>query len=361
MKKFVTIFPNAENIHLIKDIGMIPYTMYKEFGYKSSIACYKNGEYSYLYSEVKGLNIDFIKKHTSKPVIDVAIYLLKNAKDIDVLHLFHFGKKIFVWVWLYKLLNRNGKVYLKLDANRTIKDNSLKNIIKKAIFNKCDLVSVETKELYDYLNQNWPVKVELIPNGFIDNHKMITITPQEKENYIITVGRIGSAEKANETLMEAFAKVQYQVLNWKLKLIGPIEDGFEGYIDKYFITYPMLKDRVIFTDAIYDKKKLDEEYRRAKIFCLTSPMEGFPLVFLEAIKSGCYIISSDVSAAYDVTDDEKYGDIFRVGDVEKLSYLLVDNCTNSIKLDELYVEIQQFAYKNFNWKTICEKISFLLS
>ncbi|WP_297423403.1 glycosyltransferase family 4 protein [Clostridium sp.] len=364
--RFTTIFPETENVHLTKDVGIIPFIMQKEFGCSSTIVCYKNGEYEYLHTEVKGLGIDFIKKYTGKSIIDGAIYLLKNSKKIDILHLFHLCNRTFLWIILYKFLNSKGKIYLKLDANRTIKNKNLKcknikNRIIEKILKTCNLISVETKELYDYFNCDWPVKVKLIPNGFIDSYDKRPITSQEKENYIITVGRIGSKEKANEVLMQAFAIVSDKLPNWKVKFIGPIEEEFKSYINKYFYKYPLLKDRVIFTGGIYDKEKLDKEYRKAKIFCLTSPMEGFPLVFLEAIKNGCYIISSDVSSVYDVTNDMKYGEVFNVGDVEGLSKLLLDNCTNNINMNDLYSEIQKFAYQNFNWKVICGKIYSLLN
>ena len=49
MKKirFTTMFPLIENIHLVKDVGMIPYSMKKYFNYDSSIVTYKNLEYKY--------------------------------------------------------------------------------------------------------------------------------------------------------------------------------------------------------------------------------------------------------------------------------------------------------------------------
>ena len=47
-KKFLTIFPLTENVHLTKDVVMIPYVLYKEFGYESTIATYKNNNTNYI-------------------------------------------------------------------------------------------------------------------------------------------------------------------------------------------------------------------------------------------------------------------------------------------------------------------------
>jgi hypothetical protein len=65
---FVTLFPGATNIHLTKDVGMIPFIMHKYYGYDSTLVCYKNDEYDYLETEVKGLKIDFLeKKQATRP------------------------------------------------------------------------------------------------------------------------------------------------------------------------------------------------------------------------------------------------------------------------------------------------------
>ena len=87
-KRFCTIFPPAENVHLLKDVGMIPYVLYKEYGYNSTIACFNNGTYPALNGEVKGLKIDFIDTDKNykfgKPSFHVVKYIFGKAKHIDV-------------------------------------------------------------------------------------------------------------------------------------------------------------------------------------------------------------------------------------------------------------------------------------
>lgn len=63
MKRFLTIFPIAMNVHLIKDVGMISYIMHKELDYELTLLCYKNDDYSYLEKEVKGLKIVYLKRY----------------------------------------------------------------------------------------------------------------------------------------------------------------------------------------------------------------------------------------------------------------------------------------------------------
>lgn len=365
--RFVTMFPETKNVHLTKDVGMIPFIMYKKFGYDSAIVCYKNGEYNYLENEVNGLKIDFMKKHTGKTIIDGVIYLLRNAKKIDVLHLFHFGKREIVWISLYKILNKNGKVYLKLDADYKIKEainpshNRLKSKIKNITLKKCKLISVETLNIYNFLKENWKINVKYIPNGFYDYGEKEIVSYNGKENIILTVGRIGSYQKATEILLEGFKLASNKLENWKLRVVGPIEEAFQNYIDIFIKKNPDLKEKIEFTGAIYDRIKLEEEYRKAKIFCLTSRYEGFPLVFLEAIKHGCYVISSNFDAAYDITNNKKHGNIFAIDDVKDLSKCLIEDCNEEQKLRENCYKIQEYNYEEFYWPKICAKIHYLLN
>jgi len=360
---FVTMFPETENVHLVKDVGMIPYIMHEQFGYNSKIVCYKNNQnYEYLENEVKGLKIEFLEKRTGDTIKDGIIYLLKNSRKIDVLHLFHLSKRSLYWILVYKLLNPKGKVYLKLDADQNIKafdyhKKSIKGYIKRKVLSSCNLISVETKLLYNYLRENWNLDVEYIPNGFYDYGKRQEVNYCEKENIILTVGRIGTYQKATETLLKGFKLANEKIPDWTLKIIGPIEKSFYEYIDNFFKENPQLKNKIIFTGPISDRIKLDAEYRKAKIFCLTSRWEGFPLVYLEAIKNGCYIITSDVLAAFDITNGGELGKIFKVGDYEQLALILEQICNNQDLIEWSIKDIQDFAYENFYWPNICKKIN----
>ena len=117
MKNFVTIFEKTENVHLNKDVGQIPYQMYKNFNWNSSILTYKNQEeYLALNNEVKGLNLIFLPKlKLGRYSLSVILYLIKNAKTIDVLHTFHHKEKSYLYLILYKLINPKGFAYLKSD------------------------------------------------------------------------------------------------------------------------------------------------------------------------------------------------------------------------------------------------------
>lgn len=353
--RFVTLFPETGWVHLLKDVGMIPYTMYKNFDYDASIATYQNGPYPYLDNEVKGLKLEFIDR-SNNDTQDGIDYLTRNAGNIDVLHLFHACPRTFEWIHIYKKLNPNGKVYLKLDTTEAITgaDLGVWNMIKSSM-EKCHVVSAETLEVCKCLNEKWPIRIEYITNGVYEGPNRL-IEYQEKEDTILSVGAIGTQQKYNELLLMAFKLAHTHMPNWKLKLLGPILPEFQEVITNYFLESPELKNKVIFLGPSLDRSFINEQYKKAKIFCSTSRWEGFPLVFSEAAIHGCFIISSDLAAARDITGNNKYGETFPIGDSQKLAELLIKHSNNENRLKASCPEIQQFARDNFQWSKICQTL-----
>ena len=60
--RFVTLFLKTENVHLLKDVGMIPYFLMKEHGADSTVVTYRNDDsYGYADDEVRGLKLEFVR------------------------------------------------------------------------------------------------------------------------------------------------------------------------------------------------------------------------------------------------------------------------------------------------------------
>ena len=361
METFYSFFPYTKKEHLMKPNGLIPYTFYKEFGYESHIVTYNIDEYDD--ENIKGVNFDFIKKVTGNPLIDVSFFIIKNAKKIDILHKFFWGKENYIWFTLYKMLNRNGKIYVTMDADERIKSDSMKmhgikGKIKTYFLKKCNLISTETVDIYKWLKEYWYKDIKYVPYGVISSNKKIEY--ENKENLIITVGRIGTYQKATEILLQAYKKVYLDIPNWKLKIIGPIEEKFKLTIKEFFNKNPELEEKVEFLGALYNREKLMNEYEKAKIFCLTSRYESFGLVLSEAGSRGCYIVASDLAPARDLTDNKKYGSLFEIDNVDKLANILKNICNNESLMKNNCEKIQEYINKNFTWKSVCEKaLSYL--
>ena len=130
---------------------------------------------------------------------------------------------------------------------------------------------------------------------------------------------------------------------------------FERYLNTIISKNPDIEDRIILRGYVSDLNELDGIYEESRIFCLTSISESFGLVFVEALKNGCYIVTSNVLAAKDVTNNEEFGHVFELNSKNALADILREVCLEKIdKID--YKNIQKFGYEKFNWNKICESI-----
>ncbi|MDO8994316.1 MAG: glycosyltransferase, partial [Daejeonella sp.] len=176
----------------------------------------------------------------------------------------------------------------------------------------------------------------------------------EKENIIITVGRIGTLQKNTELFLEALKEVELN--NWKVYILGPVEEGFQNFIKQYFLEHPQLKNRIIFTGNISDRKELFEWYNRAKIFCLTSRFEGFPITFPEALYFGNYIISSPVSSALEITNNSKLGKLAKA-EAPNFAAAVQECITEGFLTSKRFEDTLKFSRNNFTWPGIVKKLS----
>lgn len=362
-KTFVTLFPPSQNVHLLKDVGMIPYVLYRDFGYDSSLLTFQDIQgYPSLNKEVDGLKLIFIEPDSSyqftKPSIKVLKYIWKNAKNIDVLNLYHNTKETLLYGLVYRLRNRHGILYLKMDLNieRFEQCITKPKLVGYSLFFRwiASIVSYELDNTGEYLQSVFPVlkgKLLKITNGIDDafikkNH--IKVRPiSEKDNLIIIVGRIGAPEKNHELVLEALQNVDLK--DWTVVFIGPVETSFQNKVDALLLAYPLLKNKIIFTGPIYDRIELYNWYNRAKVFCLTSQWESFGIVLVEALYFDNYIVTTNVASASELTKCGTIGSI--VNNEVELTSALQDIIKGNINLQDYYAEIKEYS-RNYIWKDI---------
>lgn len=358
-----TIFENLDNVHLIKDPGMIPYSLHVFFGFKSTILFSSEKNYDYKEELYKDIETPIIRDNDNILHNKVArlLWLIKNAKQIDLLHLFFFERWTWIYIYFYKLFNPDGLIYVHVDTDGTrlldyeYPDNPLKLFIIKRILLKDSnikdvLWGIQNKENAEKLKGKWPfVNLEFVPNGtlWLEN---IDIPFCEKENTILTVARIGSPEKNTDMLMSVFAQIADDYPDWKLKLIGNVEESFKGFIRDYFVKYPNLKNRVEFPGNISDRRILEREYAKAKVFALPSSYEGFSLSAVEALSRGCVIIGSDIPSVRMITDNERMGFVFRNGDACDFNCRLRYMLDNPELMQKISADGTEYAKINYTWK-----------
>lgn len=365
-KNYGMIYLKSTNVHLVKDMGMIPFKLHKNHGYNSTLITFKNGDFTYQNDVVKGLKLDFVKRVFNSYVIDGSLYLLKNSKKYDVLQMFHVTLSSFCYAFIYKLLNPKGKLYLKLDCSHKLPERISKlNIAGRFILNKFlkkyDLITVEQEKLYSELKvllPNIKGKLKILSNGvdFEYFEKMnLKFNYEKKENIILNVARIGVEEKNTYMLLEAFKNVNKDIRkHWKLRLVGPVEESFTKKYGAFCNNNPELCKSIEIVGNIEDRKELYEEYEKAKIFSLTSIFESFGIVFIEAAAFGDIIVSTDVGIAYELIRQGN-GSLVKTGDTEALTKEL----EGFMKRESLY-DVSDISQKivrdKYDWNKIVESL-----
>lgn len=391
-KNFLHIHDEFEYTWLGKDNGMIPIYMSEVCGYNSYILT--NDIKHELPDVFRSVHIVKVKRLFKKignfayfikllRRLNIFKYLIKNAKEIDVLMLFHISRCSYWYAFVYKLLNKTGKVYIKADFNlevyqkeirrlntksRTFKDffkkrNEIAEYKKrKKLVTMVDLISYETEDSYNemkysYAGVDTKGKVIYLPNGYDNleierNYKIKNM--DNKKNIILTVGRLGTEAKNTEFLLESLKKIDFK--DWKFYFVGSETKEFQIYKDNFFNKYPYLKEKILFLGEIKDRKKLYSLYNEAKVFVLPSKWESFGIVMVEAMAFGEYIITSNTCAANDITKNGEIGKIISIDEDKELVNSIQDVINNKIDLKLKYGQTLEYV-KKFRYENIIKNLN----
>ena len=359
--KRIAVLPDKRewlNVELIKDCGLIPYLLYKNHNCNVSLVGARGDDYTYLETHVKGLKMEFLSNGNDEERVG---YISENAKDIDCLVLRGCYPINFVPANLYKKLNPNGRVYVGLDANSHWMDRIIWTDADFMEFmGNCDVIATSCKTMQRHLNEKWPWVIEHIPNGYYNFDYSIPPQFEEKENVILTVGRLGADRKATNILMESFAAIAEEIPDWNLRLTGSIEEDFNDFITLYFETYPQLKGRVQLTGPITNREELAKQYREAKVFALPSVLEGgTPNVISEALNAGCVLALTKIDAYNQAIDYGKCGLASEINDIKGFANILLTLC-KSKNLSVLSKHAYKYGQKNFDMEKITAKLYYMI-
>lgn len=366
--RYVVLFPQAENVHLIKDVGMIPYKLQQRFDVPAVVACYENDHYDYLPKTVKGLELEFIKRKYQNSILDGSHYLHENARNIDILQIFHLTLSSVLYTIIYKHHNPGGKVFLKLDcSSQLIAKLANLNRVSYRLLNwflaKVNVIGIEQEQLYTRLKDLLPqhvTKILLLPNGvdftYLEDHN-INYDYRAKQNIILHVARLGSPEKNSKLLLQSFRQIEgIAQSGWRLVLVGPMTGDFAEYLHIFQQENPHLKSIIDVKGPIQDREQLFQEYRKAKIFCLTSNFESFGIALIEAAALGDIIVATDVGIANELVMQGN-GAVVAVDDPERFAAKLAEFINKEdTELELLSQQTWKICRDKFNWDDIVVKL-----
>lgn len=139
--------------------------------------------------------------------------------------------------------------------------------------------------------------------------------PPGLEGASLVIGTICAVrtEKRVDLLVEAFARVKGERAGMKLLIVGsgPMLPAIREQAERLNIS----------GDCLFEPARPDvaEWYRALDIFVLSSNTEAFPNALLEAMASGCAVISSRVGGTPEMIEDGERGFLFASENVESLT------------------------------------------
>lgn len=278
-------------------------------------------------SYIKKSNLKkLVKNKKYDVVIDFDMGLSKYLKMIDV------NKKI---AWIHASIKNwyEKKSRIARLGRRLQQYNNIVTI--------CDEMKEETANLFPFLKD----KLLRIYNPF-NFDRILNLSEERVENkyydedFIIAIARLTIHQKDFPTLIKGFKKAkELSNISEKLLILGDGPDREK--IEKMIKDENMEKD-VILLGSI---KNPYPWLKQAKIFVHSSKYEGLPTVLIEALILKKKVISSACpTGPKEILENGKIGDLYEIGDYEKLAYYIVEALKND-SLDKKLIEkeIQKFS------------------
>lgn len=369
--RWLSYFPEIHNVHLTKDVGLIPYFIGLQPGWESAIVGrFTEADYPALNTEVKGLITVPLDDLGELAFVERAFmrYLKAHATEIDVLHLAHLGRHNIVYGLYYLRLNPNGKIYLKLDAyNAHLKQRKrhAKHPVKQVVMRSLEkrfmealtLVSIENTAGYKLAlltYPEWQGKLIYLPNGandrFIDRH-FAQLPPKEK--LLLCVSRPGSADKNCELMLAALPHLHLPE-GWRIEVVGPCSDEFLEKWQAAQLEFPEKAALMTFSGEVSDRLALYERYARAAVFFLPSRMESFGIAYAEALYFGSLLVGHKGMYAYDdLSANGQFGSYYADNDPQSFAQALEHGVLLSQK-EGMAEAARQHGQRNFAWSGIVE-------
>ena len=260
--------------------------------------------------------LDFIKPHTVLSHEDYNNLITAEALDrVD----FH-GKSIFVSHVFME--NYRDKLIHLLDFE------FYKRWIKQHYKNR-KIVAVSRGVSKDL--QDLGIESTIIENGV--NIKEVTKKSKTESIpnscYILCIGRIEFAQKGQDDLLRAYARIKDEISH-TLLFVG---EGKDSDKLKNLVTELNLNDKV---EMLGFQKNPFVFMKNATMVIFPSYYEGLPNTILEALALGIPILSYDFEpSSLELSDDGVYFELVKKGDIESLSNKIKEILNNKERLENL--------------------------
>lgn len=192
-------------------------------------------------------------------------------------------------------------------------------------------------------------KINVIPNPMsFDVH----YSPKKKQ--LLYVGRLEQSEKRPDRLLKIWKRLHKKFPDWEMIIVG---DGRER---KHLEQQAKDLERISFVGF----QAPEQYYRNASIFCLTSNLEGFPMVLPEAMAFGTIPFAFDsFPAVHDIIKEGETGFIVKPFSIKEYTYKLEQLMNDEKKLNAIakgcMKDVTRFSLDNIieQWENLLNSLN----
>ncbi|CAG1022850.1 partial GDP-mannose-dependent alpha-(1-6)-phosphatidylinositol monomannoside mannosyltransferase, partial [Methylococcales bacterium] len=176
-------------------------------------------------------------------------------------------------------------------------------------------------------------------------------------DFILNVGTF-EPKKGQDLLIQAFREISNCYPEHKLVLIGrngPVSDNLSHLAEALG-----LKDRVVFIKDL-PHAKIAPYFDAAKIFVLSSRVEPFGIVVLEAGSFGLPVIASRVGGVPEILTSPNLGALVEPDDPSMLALAMLKVLRDPEWARGIGENLRRHVFSNFSWHKAAEKYMALLN
>lgn len=170
-----------------------------------------------------------------------------------------------------------------------------RKVLNLLAYHRAEKLVVLTQSAKKYYVARGIFHTDVIPNA-------LSFETKKRGNYtakkIIAVGRLEEI-KGFDILIKAFAEIVSYYPEWTLNIVG--SGTQEEYLQKVVAEYH-LEDNICFYGA---SRNIKEHMLNSSFLVISSKLEGFSLVAIEALECGLPLVSFELPSIMEITDNYK--------------------------------------------------------
>ncbi|MFQ6882260.1 glycosyltransferase [Clostridium sp.] len=272
-----------------------------------------------------------------KFIYDYIKVIITNKVDIIHCHLYEVLKIVL----FAKIIKPKIKIYYTVHDTNIYRKFNKRAIALQNIFVK-KIIAISEAVKKDIVARNNKCKIEVVPNA-IDVNRFIYEKEISKYVSIGCIARIMPEKKGQDILIKAIKIVKEKYPNVKCYFAGEPKKGDEYELEKLkeLVNNLDLQEDVIFLGNVNNIPKF---LAKLDIFVLPSRYEGFGIVLLESMAAKVPVIASKLEGPQEIILDNKFGELFDVGDYKTLAQIIIKLISNKNqkKINESYQYVKQY-------------------